>query len=122
MESYRVMVKSGNRYCIDESGINKLYAECVRDYYTARGIEAYIENERTTIPDGFDYDKLVVLYADDFLRNGCNPDKIDYLFDMGSETIEYDPDTDNVWYAGDPTGLTLAEFIQETNNYSFTDM
>ena len=75
------------------------------------------KNERTTIPEDFDFDKLVVLYADDLLRNGCDPDKIDYLFDMGSETIEYDQDTDNVWYAGFPTGMTLAEYIQDINEH-----
>lgn len=122
MESYRIWVKSGNKFYVDESGINKLYAECVRDYYTSRGIEAYIENERTTIPDWFDYDKLVTLTESDMLRNGCDPDKVNFLFCMGAETIEYDRDTDNVWYAGDPTGLTLAEFVSETNSYEFADM
>lgn len=79
-------------------------------------------NERTTVPKDFDYDCLVVLTEKDLLQNGCNPDKIDYLFDMGSETIEYDRDTDNVWYAGDPTGMTLAEFVNEANSYDFADM
>ena len=79
-------------------------------------------NNRITVPNDFDYDRLIPMFADDFLRNGCKREAVDYLFDMGSEMIEHDPVIDNVWYAGQPTGMTLAEFIQDANDYDFSDM
>lgn len=79
-------------------------------------------NDRVTIPEHFDFDRLVVLDMEDLLRYGCNPEKADYLTSMGAETIEHDRDTDNVWYAGFPTGQTLAEFIQDVNDCDINDM
>lgn len=78
--------------------------------------------DRVTIPENFNYEKLVVLTESDFLRSGCDLEKVDYLFCMGAETIEHDRDIDNVWVAGFPTGQTLAEFIQDVNECDIDEM
>lgn len=77
---------------------------------------------RYKIPESFDYESLKTLTENDFLRNGCDPEKIDFLFAMGSEQIEYDPITNNVWYAWQPTGMTLAEYIESINKCDINDM
>ncbi|MGX8717383.1 MAG: hypothetical protein ACSW8C_05360 [bacterium] len=37
------------------------------------------------IPESFDYESLKTLTENDLLRNGCEPEKIEFLFAMGSE-------------------------------------
>ena len=78
--------------------------------------------ERQKMMKTVDYDNLVTLWADDLLRYGIKPIAVDYLTDMGAERIEYDSEADCIWYAGEPTGMTMAEYVKYTNEYDFCDM
>jgi len=45
MKSYSVWFKENGEWYRDTRGVNKLYAECVRDYYLDRGIRAEVREE-----------------------------------------------------------------------------
>ena len=45
MKSYKVIAKQFGKWEVTDIHLNKLYAECIRDYYLDRGIEACVEEE-----------------------------------------------------------------------------
>jgi hypothetical protein len=45
MKSYKVVAKQFGKWEVTDIHLNKLAAECIRDYYLDRGIEACVEEE-----------------------------------------------------------------------------
>lgn len=45
MKSYKVLVKRFDHWEVTDINLNRLAAECIRDYYLDRGHEACIEEE-----------------------------------------------------------------------------
>ncbi len=46
MMSYKVIAKVFGEWEATDIHLNKMAAECIRDYYIERGHEAYIEKEK----------------------------------------------------------------------------
>lgn len=49
MKSYKVIAKQFGKWEVTDIHLNKLAAECIRDYYLGRGIEACVEEDQENV-------------------------------------------------------------------------